>query len=129
MPAVKEYNEEIAKALVPQLNLGNEYRRFLIRNGQLRLYFDGALAEVNLETGEGTLDFFGRRYVLAEMADLHQTTNKAWIWYSDIFGVAMLFIAISGMFIVPGKNSFKRRGWWMALAGAAFPLIFLFFLA
>lgn len=129
LPTTEEYSDEIAQDLAPQLGIGNEYRRFLIREGNLRLYFEGAMAEVDLETGEGTLDFFGRRYGLAEMADLHQTTNPAWIWYSDIFGVAMLFITISGMFIAGGKHSFRKRGWWMALAGAAFPLVFLFFLA
>jgi hypothetical protein len=63
------------------------------------------------------------------MADLHQTTNSAWIWYSDIFGGAMIIIALTGMFIASGKYSFKKRGWWLALAGVAFPLVFLFWLA
>ena len=129
LPEVEEYDDDVAKSLAPQLNIGNEYRRFVVRDGNLMLYFDGAMAEVSLESGKGNLDFFGRRYVLAEMADLHQTTNPAWIWYSDIFGVAMLFIAISGMFIAGGDYSFRKRGWWLASIGAIFPLIFLFFLA
>jgi len=126
---VEEYNEGLVQQLVPQVNIGNEYRRFRVQEGKLRIYFEDAMAEVDLETGEGQLDFFGRRYGLAEMADLHQTTNPAWIWYSDIFGVAMICIALTGMFISSGKFSFRKRGWWMALAGAAFPLIFLYFLA
>ncbi|MDW7692301.1 PepSY-associated TM helix domain-containing protein [Flammeovirgaceae bacterium SG7u.111] len=126
---VEEYDDEVAKSLIPQIGIGNEYRRVRVQEGRLKIYFEDAMADVSLETGEGQLDFFGRRYGLAEMADLHQTTNPAWIWYSDIFGVAMIFIAISGMFISSGKFSFKKRGWWMALAGAVFPLIFLFFLA
>jgi len=126
---VEEYNNDIVKSIAPQVKIGNEYRRFIVQDEKLRIYFEDAMAEVSLATGEGQLDFFGRRYGLAEMADLHQTTNPAWIWYSDIFGVAMIAIALSGMFIASGKFSFKKRGWWMALIGAAFPLIFLFFLA
>ncbi|GHE59418.1 MULTISPECIES: PepSY-associated TM helix domain-containing protein [Roseivirga] len=129
LPDTEEYNDELVKSLIPQTGVGNEYRNFRIQNGNLRIYFQDAMAEVSLENGEGTLDFFGRRYGLAEMADLHQTTNSAWIWYSDIFGGAMIIIALTGMFIASGKYSFKKRGWWLALAGVAFPLVFLFWLA
>ena len=121
-------DEEFIQSQLPVLDIGNPYRGFQIRNGSLRILFEKARAEVNLETGEGEKEWLGRKYVLAEMADLHQTTNPAWIWYSDIFGVAMLIIAISGMFISGGKTSFKQRGWKFAVVGVIFPLVFLFFL-
>jgi hypothetical protein len=63
------------------------------------------------------------------MTILHVDTSKSWIYYSDVFGVAMLTIAITGMFIVKGEHSFMRRGWKLALAGIIFPLIFLFLLS
>lgn len=123
-----DITEDYIKSILPILDIGNKYEGFRIQNGSLRILFDKARAEVNLETGEGEKEWLGRKYVLAEMADLHQTTNPAWIWYSDIFGIAMLFIAVSGMFISGGKFSFKNRGWKLALAGITFPLIFLFLL-
>lgn len=124
-----EITEEYVKTLIPTIGIGNEFRTFRIQDGKLRIYFEDALSEVQLTTGEGETQFFGRRIGLAEMADLHQTTNPYWIWYSDIFGIAMIFIAFSGMFISGGKNSFKKRGWYLATAGIVFPLVFLFFLA
>ena len=42
---------------------------------------------------------------------LHKSTNSFWIWYSDIFGAAMLLIAITGILIPAGKNGFSKRGW------------------
>ena len=123
-----EIDDDYVKSLIPQTNVGNEYRMFRIQQGNLRIFFQDALAEISLETGEGKVDFFGRRYVLAEMADLHQTTNPAWVWYSDIFGIAMIFIAVTGMFIASGKHSFRKRGIWFSLVGLVFPLTFLFFL-
>ena len=113
---------------LPEIGIGNEYQSFRIQNGELRIFYEKARAEINLETGIGEKEWFGKRILLAEMADLHQTTNPAWIWYSDIFGIAMIFIALSGMFISSGKNSFKKRGWYFALIGLVFPLVFLFFL-
>jgi len=127
--SVDQITEDFIQSILPVLDIGNKYEGFQIRNGSLRILFDKARAEVNLETGEGEKEWIGKKYVLAEMADLHQTTNPAWIWYSDIFGIAMILIAISGMFISGGNSSFKQRGWKLALVGIIFPLIFLFVLA
>ncbi|MCT4631060.1 PepSY-associated TM helix domain-containing protein, partial [Winogradskyella sp.] len=85
-----------------------------------------AYAFVNLKTGEGEIEYVKTIPVLGQMTILHKTTNVWWIWFSDIFGVAMLTIAITGMFISKGKNSFKKRGWWLASLGLIFPFIFLF---
>jgi hypothetical protein len=35
----------------------------------------------------------------------------------------------TGMFIEKGKNSFKSRGWWLAVLGIIFPLLFLFLIS
>ncbi len=125
----QDITEEFIQSQLPVLDIGNPYQGFQVRNGSLRILFDKARAEVSLETGEGEKEWLGRKYVLAEMADLHQTTNPAWIWYSDIFGIAMILIAISGMFISGGSKSFRKRGWKLALVGILFPLTFLFFIA
>ncbi len=124
-----EINETFIQSILPTLDIGNAYEGFRVQNGSLRILFDKARVEVNLQTGEGEKEWIGRKYVLAEMADLHQSTTPAWIWYSDIFGIAMIIIASSGMFISGGETSFKKRGWKFALVGILFPLTFLFFIA
>lgn len=120
--------EDFVKSKLPEIGIGNEYNSFRIQNGELRIFYDKARAEIKLETGEGEKEWYGKRILLKEMADLHQTTNPAWIWYSDIFGIGMIFIALTGMFISSGKNSFKKRGWYFALIGLVFPLVFLLFI-
>lgn len=122
-------DEPYVESLLPQIGIEKNFRFFRIQNGKLRIFYEDALAEINYETGEGLKEWYRRRPLLAEMADLHQKTDEWWIWYSDIFGVGMIFIAISGMFISNGKASFKKRGWWLATIGLVFPLIFLIFLA
>ena len=121
-------NEEYVRSILPQIGIENDYRTFRIRNGQLRIYYEDALAEIYIATGKGEKEWLKKRILLAEMADLHQTTNNWWVWYSDIFGVGMILIAVSGMFIANGRDSFKNRGWWLATIGLVFPLIFLIFL-
>ena len=112
-------------ALTDKNNIEN-YKRFRIRNNEIRLYFKDAFATIDAKTGIGEIDYVRTIPVLGQMTILHKSTSKWWIWFSDIFGIAMLTIAITGMFISKGKYSFKKRGWVLALIGLVFPFVFLF---
>ena len=83
----------------------------------------------DLTTGEGKLEYKKKVPFLGHTMFLHKTTNKFWIWYSDIFGIAMLVIAITGMLITKGKNSFKKRGWKLTVLGLIFPVLILILFA
>jgi len=101
-----------------------------VNDGKLRVFYkDNAVLDADLTSGEGQLDFKRVTPVVGQAITLHKNTKKSWIWYSDIFGIAMLTIAISGMFIAKGEKSFRKRGWKFALIGILFPLIFLFLLS
>jgi hypothetical protein len=61
---------------------------------------------------------------------LHKNTSEWWIYYSDIFGISLIVIAVTGALMIPyGKFTFKKRGWKLAIAGLVFPLLFLFLLS
>jgi len=107
-------------------NITEEYKRFKIRNNEIRLYFNDAFINIDAKTGIGEIDYVKTIPVLGQMTILHKSTSKWWIWFSDIFGISMLIIAITGMFISKGKYSFKKRGWIITLIGLIFPFIFLF---
>ena len=103
-----------------------EYDGHRLRDNTLRVYYkDNVILDVESETGAGLLEYKRKVPVIGHTMFLHKSTNSFWIWYSDIFGAAMLVIAITGMMIPIGKNGFKKRGWKLALAGMVFPLIFL----
>lgn len=115
------YLKEILKPVI-----NDEYRGSRLTGNELRLYFKNAFAFVNKNTGKGEIEYVKTIPVLGQMTILHKTTNTWWIWFSDIFGIAMLVIAITGMFISRGKYSFKKRRWVLAVLGLIFPFIFLF---
>lgn len=97
-----------------------------IRNGSLRVYFkDNGILDMKLTENTGNLEFKRKVPIIGHSMYLHKSTNNFWIWYSDIFGAAMLVIAVTGMLIPAGKNGFKKRGWKLALLGMIFPLLFL----
>ncbi|WP_106794185.1 PepSY-associated TM helix domain-containing protein [Aquimarina sp. Aq78] len=106
----------------------NELRGFEVDGKEIVIFYKNAFGLIDIDTGKGRLEFSKPIPVLKQMTILHQTTNTWWIWFSDIFGIAMLTITITGMFIIKGKNSFKRYGWKLTLIGLIFPFIFLFFI-
>ncbi len=124
LPAEKEITKEFLITATKDFNA--EYDGHRIRNGSLRVYFkDNGILDMKLTDTKGTLEFKRKVPIIGHSMYLHKSTNNFWIWYSDIFGVAMLIIAITGMLIPAGKNGFKKRGWKLALLGMLFPLLFL----
>ncbi len=117
----KDYLEKVSKDWTE-----NEFDSYRIRDNQLRVYFkDNGVADIDMKTGTGTIEYKRKVPILGHSMYLHKTTNKFWIWYSDIFGAAMILIAMTGILIPMGKKGFKQRGWKLALLGMLFPLIFL----
>lgn len=129
LPADKNaINEDFAKSLSKTFNIEDNFRRFRVEKGQLRVSFEKHDIEIELATGKGKIERYIRTPILGHMTKLHQDTSQWWIYYSDVFGISMLTIAITGLMLIPSasKQSFKSRGWKLALAGIIFPLIFLF---
>jgi hypothetical protein len=129
-PVIKDsINDRFVSAFAEQHAIKDNVRRFAVNENQVRISFVNHDAEFDLVTGKGSIIHYKITPLLGQMTILHVDTSKSWIYYSDIFGVAMLVISITGMFIAKGDMSFKKRGWKLALAGLIFPLIFLFILS
>jgi hypothetical protein len=110
-------------------NLTDDLRRYQAEGNRLRISYTAHDVQIDLSTGKGKIESYRITPLLGQMTQLHQDTSKWWIYYSDVFGLAMMTLAITGMFIQKGDTSFSARGWKLALAGIAFPLIFLFLLS
>ncbi|MEZ5041311.1 MAG: PepSY-associated TM helix domain-containing protein [Saprospiraceae bacterium] len=124
-----QVNDAYIKAFTEEFKINDRLRRYAVDDKNvLRASYTDNEVQVDLTTGKGTIGMFRQTPLLGQMTELHVTTNNWWIYYSDVFGLAMLTIAFTGMFITKGSNSFRKRGWKLALAGIVFPLIFLFLL-
>ena len=109
-------------------SLGYAYQSHRVRGQQLRVDLaDGGIIEADVQSGKGTLEYRRTVPFIGHTIILHKSTNNFWIWYSDIFGAAMIVIAMTGMLIPTGKYGFGQRGWKMMVIGLVFPLIFLLF--
>lgn len=122
-------NSEWIEKFAAEQKIDDHLRRFTTENGNLRISFEKNDVMINIESGKGKIETYRTTPLLGQMTQLHQDTSKWWIYYSDIFAIAILTIAITGMFIEKGKLSFKSRGWKLALIGILFPLLFLFLIS
>ncbi len=122
-------NDQFITAFTEEFNIEDNVRRFTVDGNNLKISYANNDVQIDLSTGKGKIESYRTTPILGQMTKLHVDTSKWWIYYSDIFGVAMLVIAFTGMFIQKGEMSFWGRGWKLALAGMIFPLIFLFLLS
>ena len=129
-PIVKDsINEATVAGITKSQQVDDEFRRFNVIEKNLHITYSNHEIDFDILSGKGSIVTYKTIPLLGQMTKLHQDTSNWWIYYSDIFGIAMLTIAFTGMFIEKGKNSFRSRGWKLALIGIIFPLIFLFLLS
>ena len=87
----------------------------------------GSSVVVNTISGQGRAEFLRKRLVFYEVNFLHYNPNDWWMWFSDIFAGALIFLAITSFFMIKGKKGIWGRGGIYALAGIIIPILFLIF--
>jgi hypothetical protein len=130
LPEESEINEEFATDLGTKLGIEDKMRRQTVKKGTFKISFEKHDVEIDIKSGKGEIVTFLKTPIISQTMSLHKNTSNFWIYYSDIFALSLITIALTGTIMIKGgKFSFKQRGWKLALAGILFPLIFLFLLA
>lgn len=93
---------------------------------RLKIFIPGGAINYSLISGEAALEKLEKRRVFYEFNFLHYNNAKRlWTWFSDAYAIGLIILAISGLFILKGKNGITRRGAWLTIAGILIPLIFI----
>ena len=96
------------------------------QTGIIKIFLKGGgTVMLDTRTHQGLLERHIKRPILFEFNFLHYNPGKLWTWFSDLFCLALIFLAISGLFILKGKRGIKGRGAWLTAAGIIAPLLFL----
>lgn len=128
IPKDTDITEKYAEELGKQLGIDDKIRRHKVKKEILKISFEKNDVEIDLKTGEGEIVTFAKTPIISQTMKLHKTTSNWWIYYSDIFGLSLITIALTGAIMIPaGKFTFKKRGWKLALAGLVVPLLILLF--
>jgi len=132
LPVVKSKfsNKKYVAIQAKKWHSDSDYEGYRIRNNALRAFYkDNTIIDLDLENGMGEIEFRRKVPITGHAIFLHKSGNSWWVWYSDIFALSLITIAITGVLMPSGKNSFKKSGWKLTLMGLIFPLLFLFLFA
>lgn len=124
----KDITDAYAENLAKELKIEDKIRRHNVRKGKFRMQFENTEVEIDLKSGDGEIVSFIKTPIISQSMFLHKNTSNWWIYFSDIFGISLILIAVTGAIMIKhGKHTFKRRGWKLTLAGLLFPILFLIF--
>ncbi len=118
--------EAEVKSVLHSVNDELEYKKHYLNNqGLIKVFIENGEVIIDPSTGKGTMQYIQRRTLIFSMNMLHRASiGTLWKWVSDTMAVILIFVAVSGLFILKGKRGFNRWGWWLMTAGIVVPLVF-----
>ena len=91
----------------------------------LQLFYDGESYMIDLPTGHVIREAAVARPVLFEVNQLHLNAPKRWWTYvADLYAVALIVVAVTGLFVLKGRKGITGRGAWLTLIGLLVPVLY-----
>jgi hypothetical protein len=120
-------DDPAAKRLVlEKLGIPEEPREVYREGDELELLFEHRTLHVAVATGHVVDEQQRPRFFVRAANWLHLNRGKkAWTYFADSYAVGLLFLATSGLFMIPGKKGLLGRGVFFVAAGIAIPLAYL----
>ncbi|HUH01109.1 MAG TPA: PepSY-associated TM helix domain-containing protein [Kofleriaceae bacterium] len=123
--------EPAMREVLRQLGISEEPNDFyLATDTQLEIELPGAnhAIHVDLDTGKAFEEVEEPRFFLRVANWLHYNRGKAaWTYIADGYAVFLLFLAISGLFMLKGRKGLIGRGAVLVLLGASVPILYIHF--
>lgn len=120
-------SDKYVNNLLSSLNLVNSFKKYYFPSPEsLRIFIEYGTITVDITSGKGIIETIRKRPLFREINFLHYNNiKKLWTWFADLFALSLIFLSISGLFILRGKNGIKGRGAWLTALGMTIPLLFL----
>lgn len=118
--------EESLEYVVNELNITDSINTsFKPAPGRLQIFIEGKTINANLIEGTAQIETVKSRTGFREVNFLHlNVPKKVWTYVADLFALALIYLAITGMFMITNHNGLKGRGKWFVAIGLLIPLIF-----
>ena len=123
-----QIDENYVVSKLGDLDIDANYRTHLVAGDNLRIFVEGGSVNINMVEGTGNYEIIRKRPVFHQLNYLHYNNPKGlWTWLSDIYAGGLFILAITGLFVLRGKNGITGRGAWLTGAGIVIPLLYLYF--
>ncbi len=93
---------------------------------EFQVFMEGARYDVNLTTGEVRKEFTAKRPFWFAVNFMHLNSGQGvWTGLADALAATLLILALTGIFLVPGKQGLSGRGGIMFLLGILLPVVYV----
>lgn len=115
----------IAEAL-QKLNIGDSLSNAFRPDPEtIQLFFPNTSYTIDQPTGNVIREVTRPRRVLFEMNQLHLNAPKGlWTYLADLYALSLVFVAVTGLFVLKGRLGITGRGAWLTLIGAVLPVVY-----
>jgi uncharacterized protein len=128
LPANGTADQAYVYSVLDQVKERAHYKSFITGDGYVQIFLTKGYIYVDLKTGEAEMEQKTTRYVIREMNLLHYNNlKKFYTWFSDAYAVGLIILALTGLFVLRGKNGILGRGAWLTAIGIILPALFLLF--
>jgi uncharacterized protein len=128
LPADNTVTKTYVMSILRDIGEEDHFKSFITGAGYVNVYLTHGSLYIDLKTGEADLQKKTPRYVIREFNLMHYNNiKKLFTWFSDLYAVALMFLAITGLFVLKGKNGIIKRGAWLTAIGILLPALFLLF--
>jgi hypothetical protein len=119
--------KDTALALLSAANVHSRYKKHYAPDDRhVRIFLDNGAATLNRADATLDIELLHRRPLLATFNKLHLNPGRAWRWFADTYAIALLLLAVTGLFLLRGKHGLTRRGGLLAAAGIIIPAIIVY---
>ncbi|MDD2437003.1 MAG: PepSY-associated TM helix domain-containing protein [Massilibacteroides sp.] len=118
-------NEELMTFWADHQELPTLKKIFPIDDDFSRLMLAGGVGVYNSVTGQIDYEMHKRNALIYWIDKLHYNQIKGWSIMADFFAVSLIFFAVSGLFIVKGKNGLAGSGKWYLIVGLLIPVLYV----
>jgi len=120
-------DDTAAKQLVlGRLGIRAEPKEVYREGDELEVLFEHRTLHVTVATGHVVDEEQRPRFGLRQFNFLHLNRGKqAWKYFADTYAVALLFLALSGLFMIAGRKGLFGRGAFFVTLGMALPVAYL----
>ncbi len=120
-------DDEAAAAVMSRLGVVGPARDvYRAAPDDLQIVFDKRTLHVNTATGHVLDEGEKPRFFLRVANWLHLNRGKrAWTYVADAYAGGLVFLALSGIFLNPGRKGLLGRGGVLVLLGAAIPVAYV----
>lgn len=130
----KEYSLQLGQSLTPdelkilwgdKEDLPKLNKVVPIDDTHYRLLFSGGTGVYDSINGKAEYEKYTKRKFVYWINRLHYNKVKGWNVMADLFALSLVFFAVSGLFMVKGKNGLAGKGKYYLIAGLLIPVLYI----